>query len=346
MARKTTPFKRRRKNWLGGTATVTDWDGSQRRASNEIDDYKETLAGDMQNFRDTELTNAYEGLTNPMAGLGAGNRILGMTNPFAGMGNPLAGMQTEFENKFEDIGVDTKAAELAQKQFQQNQASQLEAMKTMGMTGGQVQGMANAALQQAATTRADIGGQEREGKIMSAKGAAQVQQMEADAKEKKMKAGFEVDKMIRQGQFDVDKLIGSTQLDIDKTTREGQWKTEMAIRGGEMDLQNLDLQKQQGLMALQAGLVEGTQASKQADKNWGQRTFSDRRLKKNITVIGKSPSGINIYNFEYKNPEFGEGIWQGVMSDEIPQEAVIKHNSGYDMVDYNKIDVDFIKIKN
>jgi hypothetical protein len=29
------------------------------------------------------------------------------------------------------------------------------------------------------------------------------------------------------------------------------------------------------------------------------------------------------------------------MSDEIPQSAVIRHTSGYDMVDYSKIDVNF-----
>jgi len=34
------------------------------------------------------------------------------------------------------------------------------------------------------------------------------------------------------------------------------------------------------------------------------------------------------------------------MSDEIPSEAILKHSSGYDMVDYSKIDVNFIKIKN
>ena len=59
--------------------------------------------------------------------------------------------------------------------------------------------------------------------------------------------------------------------------------------------------------------------------------------------MGKSPSGLNIYNFEYKNKQ---GIYQGVMSDEIPYDAVTKHSNSYDMVNYNKIDVDFIKIKN
>jgi len=71
---------------------------------------------------------------------------------------------------------------------------------------------------------------------------------------------------------------------------------------------------------------------------------SDRRMKKNIKLIGKSNSGLNIYAFEYINKIFGEGRFQGVMSDEIPQEAVIKHQDGYDRVNYSKLDVEFKQI--
>ena len=71
---------------------------------------------------------------------------------------------------------------------------------------------------------------------------------------------------------------------------------------------------------------------------------SDRRLKQNITQVGKSASGLNIYTFEYKDKSFGEGMWQGVMSDEIPEIAVIKGDDGYDRVDYSKLDVTFKKI--
>ena len=71
---------------------------------------------------------------------------------------------------------------------------------------------------------------------------------------------------------------------------------------------------------------------------------SDRKLKKNIKLIDKSPNGFNIYAFEFINKIFGEGRFQGVMSDEIPQEAVIKHPSGYDEVDYSKLDVEFKRI--
>ena len=71
---------------------------------------------------------------------------------------------------------------------------------------------------------------------------------------------------------------------------------------------------------------------------------SDRRLKKDIKLIGVSPSGLNIYSFRYKDIKFGKGLFQGVMSDEIPQNAVIKHSDGYDRVDYSKIDVEFNKL--
>tara|TARA_R110002020_G_scaffold187046_3_gene385139 strand:+ start:192 stop:1256 length:1065 start_codon:yes stop_codon:yes gene_type:complete len=71
---------------------------------------------------------------------------------------------------------------------------------------------------------------------------------------------------------------------------------------------------------------------------------SDRRLKKNIKLIGKSLSGLKIYSFEYIDKKFGDGFYQGVMSDEIPQRAVIKHEDGYDRVNYSKIDVDFKRV--
>tara|TARA_B110001450_G_C17627067_1_gene483604 strand:- start:57 stop:770 length:714 start_codon:yes stop_codon:yes gene_type:complete len=76
-----------------------------------------------------------------------------------------------------------------------------------------------------------------------------------------------------------------------------------------------------------------------------QQGKSDRRLKKNITKIGESLSGLNIYSFEYKDVLHGEGLFQGVMSDEIPERAVIKHADGFDRVDYSQLDVEFKQIQ-
>ena len=71
---------------------------------------------------------------------------------------------------------------------------------------------------------------------------------------------------------------------------------------------------------------------------------SDRRLKTNINKIGVSPRGFNIYTFEYKNEKHGKGVYQGVMSDEVPSKNVVKDNLGYDMVNYSNLDVEFKKV--
>tara|TARA_B100001094_G_scaffold263640_1_gene265306 strand:- start:202 stop:927 length:726 start_codon:yes stop_codon:yes gene_type:complete len=74
---------------------------------------------------------------------------------------------------------------------------------------------------------------------------------------------------------------------------------------------------------------------------FGGLGFSDIRLKDNIELVGKSKSDINIYNFTYLNDPT---VYQGVMAHEVPW-ASVKHNSGYLMVDYNKVDVDFKSIR-
>ena len=71
---------------------------------------------------------------------------------------------------------------------------------------------------------------------------------------------------------------------------------------------------------------------------------SDRRLKKDIKLIGLSPSGLKIYSFKYKDNKYGKGTYQGVMSNEIPAHAVIKDADGYDRVNYSTLDVEFKEI--
>ena len=59
-----------------------------------------------------------------------------------------------------------------------------------------------------------------------------------------------------------------------------------------------------------------------------------------MIAVGKSPSGINIYEFNYKGLE---GTYRGVLADEVPW-ASSTHKNGFKMVDYNKVDVDFEKL--
>ena len=83
----------------------------------------------------------------------------------------------------------------------------------------------------------------------------------------------------------------------------------------------------------------GRGATSATSSGLGGLGFSDIRLKENVELIGKSPSNINIYKFNYKN---NPTTYQGAMAHEVPW-ASIKHSNGYMMVDYNLLDVDFKK---
>lgn len=68
--------------------------------------------------------------------------------------------------------------------------------------------------------------------------------------------------------------------------------------------------------------------------------LSDRRSKQNITKVGVSKKGTNIYEFNYIGVK---QRYQGVMADEVPW-AVIKRENDYSLVDYSKVDVEFKKV--
>ena len=75
--------------------------------------------------------------------------------------------------------------------------------------------------------------------------------------------------------------------------------------------------------------------------------FSDRRIKKDIKLIGVSPKGINIYQFRFINNVY-EGLWQGVMADEVKHlhPNLVSKIGGYDYVNYgqDELDVEFKQI--
>lgn len=69
-------------------------------------------------------------------------------------------------------------------------------------------------------------------------------------------------------------------------------------------------------------------------------TPSDIRLKENYHIVGKSPSGINIYEFSYKGDS---KRFLGTMAQEVPQ-ASFDMGNGYLGVNYSKIDVEFKQV--
>jgi len=160
-------------------------------------------------------------------------------NIFAKVKNPYANLQTEFENVYEDmVGVDKVGADISTKEFHQNLATTLDKMQEMGMVN--VQALANAAQEQQNQTRGVLSQQLRESQILRAQGAEKVQAKEQAA-----------------------------ELKI----AEGAHTAEMTRLQGAVDARNLEYQKTQGLMAIEAGELEAARANKQASRNWFNRVF-------------------------------------------------------------------------
>ena len=239
------------------------------------------------------------------------------------------------ENVFEELEVDTQAADYAREQFQQQQANIMQGMRGMaGASGiaGLAQALSGQATKQARETQATIGQQLQQNRRLKLTEQSRLQQQEKTEQARLNQMSLTEQSRLSglDRQILMANMEGARQFELDKMS------TLLGVSGQQI-----------------AG-AQGAIANKQA--MWGQIIggvasgigsaigASDRKLKKDINIIGESPSGLNIYSFRYKDEPFGNGTYQGVMSDEIPQEAVIQHPDGYDMVDYNKIDVDFKKI--
>ena len=73
--------------------------------------------------------------------------------------------------------------------------------------------------------------------------------------------------------------------------------------------------------------------------------LADRRLLTNISTVGTSENGVNIYNFEYKNCNYGCGLFQGAIADEVTDAVIGVNEDGYSMINYDMIDVEFKQIE-
>ena len=227
-------------------------------------------------------------------------------------------MYANLENPYEDLTVNRQQAEFEAQQAARSRANIMANLQSAaGASGiaGLAQAMANQGQIQAQQAAGSIGLQESRNIYAKAQGAMKIQQME------------------RQGADMAQRM----RLAGEETARSLDWQKTGTLFG--MAQQDLAAANQ-AIAASDAALYGGIG---QTVGTLGMMALSDRKLKKNINLVGKSPSGLNIYNFEYINSKYGDGIYQGVMSDEIPSRAIIDNN-GYDIVDYSMIDVEFKRI--
>jgi hypothetical protein len=263
-------------------------------------------------------------------------------NPYSNV-TSLADMATDLSsminNPFESLGVATQAAEMQAEEADIALANTLDTLVATGAGAGGATALANAALRSKRGVSASIEQQEANNEKLRAQGEQQMQQQKMAEQQRLQGVAISegqreqaAEAQGRMYQFETDER--RLNADLDRASAQERQHAQTAV-----DARTAQVQSIAGIGQSIGGVVSAFAGGV------GEGLFknsSDRRMKKNIKLIGKSKSGLNIYAFEYINKMFGKGVWQGVMSDEIPSNAVIKNFAGeFDGVDYSKIDVEF-----
>ena len=270
-----------------------------------------------------------------------------ITNPFAGvqsLSDMASDLSGQMSNPYASLGVATQAAEIQMEQSDIALANSLDAMMATGTSAGGATALAQAALRSKKGVAAGIEAQEATNEKLRAEGEANLQKQKIAEQQRlqtiAISEGQRVQAAEAQGNIfefkaQEDRTNADLSYNIAKETGAQQRQAQAAA--------NRD--SAVGGIFTGIGSIASSVATAGLTGGFGGPDPSDRRMKKNIKLIGKSNSGLNIYAFEYIDKIFGKGTWQGVMSDEVSKEAVIKNFAGnFDGVDYSKIDVEFKRI--
>jgi len=270
----------------------------------------------------TNIENNRQAVINPYSGV---TSLAGMAENLSGqMSNPMA-----------SLGVATQAAEIQMEQTDIALANTLDTLQATGASAGGATALAQAAARGKKSVAASIETQEAANEKAKAQGEQDLQKRQI-AEETRMQEGNIADATRVQD-------AGAKGAMYRFEAQENRTNSKLDRLSGQQDQTRMDQrQAEQNKVQANAAIVGGVSDTiGAAGQMYGA---SDRRLKKNIKKIGKSPSGLNIYSFEYISIDYGEGVFSGVISDEVPKNAVTSNKDGFDVVDYSMLDVEFKKI--
>ena len=265
-------------------------------------------------------------------------------------------------NPFENLGVATQAAKFQAEEADIALANTLDLLAATGASAGGATALAQAALQSKRGVSQSLELQEAQNDKLAAQGEQFLQQQQMAEARRVQQA--EMTEAQRMQQADV---LGEEFVYGERERRETEQLNRLQAQiTGQQQVATTHRQNAANIMATGAstsaqilasgftaagsmmmmpgGVTPTTTPPPPTGGVPGQHYMSDIRLKKNIKLIGRSNSGLKIYSFEYIDKKHGSHTYQGVMSNEVPKEAVIKGVNGYDLVDYSKLDVEFKRI--
>jgi hypothetical protein len=302
------------------------------------------------------------GLSNINAGMGFGNNAQGIFNQFSGDPTQqiLANAGQYANNPFIDSLISASSRDVVRDLYENQLPGVGLRASGSGNTNSTRAGVESAILQRGAADRlADMSGQIRSQFFGQGLGMAQNQynqnlQNMLQSNQGLMQAGqFGMDAFgnaqnlaqtgFGQGQMAGGLFQAQNQAELD--AQRSQFDEGLANRLAVLSQLSGNAQAGQGFKSV-AGVTPGATSpsiASQLGAFAGAFATSDIATKENIKQVGVLPSGINIYEFEYK-PEFkdaaGHGRFVGVMAQEVQKvipEAVAVGADGYMMVDYSKV---------
>jgi|21_taG_2_1085346.scaffolds.fasta_scaffold02609_2 hypothetical protein len=313
--------------------------------------------------------------TAEMASLEKGRqKVINPYDNFANLSSMAKDLSGNLSNPYASLSVSTAAAEMQIEEADIALANTLDTLRATGAGAGGATALAQAALQSKKGVSASIEQQEVANEKMRAGGEERLQAAQTREQVRVQNVNIQEGRRMQtaDAQGRTFKFNAQERRDVSKmnylrqtykAAKQGEYGSSMqkanaigdiaTSLGAVGDALGGDIGKSLtgggggggGLPSSSIDFVGGGRAAlDQGLNNLIKSSMSDIRLKENIKLIGKSPSGLNIYLFEYINKKFGKGTYQGVMSNEVPQEAVSKSVEGYDMVDYSKLDVVFKQI--
>ena len=305
-----------------GTSIIGSFIGGSRakKAAREARAEKKRLAAELKTLEENRdpIVNPYANVTN-----------------LSGLATDVSGMAT---NQFANLGVATQAAEMQAEQADIALANSLDTIRSTGAGAGGATALAQAALQSKKGISASIEQQEAQNEKLRAQGEERVEGVRMSEAQRLQGIGLSEGQRIQQSEAQ-GSIFTQNMNEARQNSQIDRVAQQMSMAAQAQAQANADQTNAitSGISAV--GAIGSAYMGAKA--KMPPTTPSDRRLKNNIKLISKSNSGLNIYSFEYINKNFGEGVYQGVMSDEIPKEAIIKHKDGFDRVDYSKLDVEF-----
>jgi len=240
-----------------------------------------TARADMERAREAymelEFTNPYEGLENPYLGMenqfsdlenkftAQENQFAGLQNQFSGLENQYAGLQNRMsglgnvyegmENVYEEGLVDTRAADYAREQRQQQLANTMAGLSGAAGTSGVAalaQSLAGAETQAARAGSLDIARQQRESEMARRGEAARIQGLQRgeQGRLQQLAAG----EASRLDQLRAGETSRLQQMKAGETARlQGLTAQEQARLSGQVASEEARLQ---GLSAAEAGRID------------------------------------------------------------------------------------------